>query len=168
MTPLVVAADPGARHTGLCVRRGDELVEHLLLVRHPDDDLCAWVNLNTRAVMDLWRRQLPTWMVWHDGRFRPVPALVACEDLNEPSPHMGLTNVRGLVDTACVVGALMHTFGSRLVLVPPGKHGQGPRQAYPDALWGAREKKGTGVLSHARAAWDQAAAAADMVKMGVA
>ncbi len=155
---VVIALDPGSKHSGICARRGDELVEHLLLVRHPDDDLRTWVKLNTKAVLDFYHRH---------SRSHYQPPIVACEETVDPTPHMGLTNTKGMRETAHVVGALMHIFGSRLVLVPPGGHGQGPLASFPKTLVGAREKSGHGVLSHCRSAWSVAAAAADMVKMGV-
>ena len=86
--------------------------------------------------------------------------IVAVEDLVEPNPHLGLSNVKGLMDTAQVLGALRAHFD--VVLVAPGGNGSAPLQTYPAELVGDNEPKGTGKLRHARSAWDVAGA----VKLG--
>lgn len=85
---------------------------------------------------------------------RPV---VAIEDVVHPNPHMGLSNMSGLLGTAQVLGALRaHLVGTDLqvVIVRPGGHGSRALASYPRQLVGAREKHGAGKLRHLRSAYD--------------
>lgn len=132
----------------------------MLLVRHPDESLTSWVRQVSDAATFLYHRaHIRPDELWNGTRI-----LVACEDLNSPTAHMGLTSVRGLLDTATVIGGLMRAFGDMLILVPPAGFGKAPLQTYPTALVGPSEKRGKGCLQHARAAWDQSFAAADMAR----
>lgn len=89
----------------------------------------------------------------------------AVEGLNHPHPRMKLVNVRGLLDTARVIGWLdVWLAPSRTVLeVPPGRHGSGPLAAYPAELVGPRERSGSGKMRHVRSAFDVAHAAVGMI-----
>lgn len=155
MTAVVVGVDPGGRFTGVVTRHGDDLLAHTLLVRGQKDGLHTWV----REVVGNVR--------WHvDQTIEHGAAyVVACESLNDPTPQMGTMAVRGLLDTAAVIGGLLAVFNG-VVLVPPGGNGSGPRQAYPPALWG-RELKGTGAKRHLRSAWDVAGAAVMVARLAV-
>jgi hypothetical protein len=76
---------------------------------------------------------------------------------------MGLTNVRGLLDTAIVVGVLLGRHP--LILVPPGKHGKGLLLAYPRPLQPENGRgRGYDRMRHCRSAWDVAGAAMTMRK----
>lgn len=92
------------------------------------------------------------------------PALVAVEDLNEPTPHLGLTNVGGLIGAAMVLGAVVFAYPAA-VIVPPGGHGAAPLATYPSRLVGPRELKGTGKLRHLRSAWDVSGAAPVVMRL---
>ena len=153
---VVLGIDPGGRSTGFVLRDGETLLAHDVLDRH-DASRPLWVEACVEAADNMA----------HEA----TVDLVAIEDLNDPVAAMGMTSVRGLIDTAVVIGALLcwaqdPTTGVQVVLVPPGRHGRaaeglgraGLLAAYP-GLVGDRETSGTGRLRHARAAYDVCAAA---------
>ena len=92
--------------------------------------------------------------------------VIAVEDVVAPNPHMGLTNVSALIETARLVGYLQAVY--EVVLVPPGGHGKAPLQTYPEALVGPRETSGTGRRRHLRSAWDVAGASAGAGRVAAA
>jgi hypothetical protein len=151
----VLGVDPGGRTCGLVLRDSDTLVDHQTVVRD-------------RESLDGWCRRVVT--VAGNMAANLHVDLVAVEGLNDPTPHMGTTSVRGLIDTSAVIGALVcwasHPDAPGVVLVPPARHGRaaeglgraGLVAAYP-GLVGPRETSGTGELRHCRAAWDVAGAA---------
>lgn len=160
---IVLGVDPGGRHTGLVARRGRELLGFRLSTRM-DDDIRLYIDQVLADATDLW------------GRHDDGVDLVAIEDLVDPTPQMGVTSVRGLIDTATVLGAVVawaQLDGPPAAeLVRPGGHGSvaaglgraGLLAAYPAHLVGDREDAGAGRLTHCRSAWDiagVAAAAAD-------
>lgn len=147
MTALVVVGvDPGGRHTGVVVRRGDELLYAETVERLAGSDRARWA---------VWCATL----VIQAGADSLRPGLVAVEDVRQPNPHVRLTNVAALLDTAAVVGAMGYAY-PRVVLVPPGEHGRGPAAAYPAELIPARGLgRGHDWLRHVRSAWDVAGAA---------
>lgn len=156
MVRTIIGVDPGGRNVGIVIRHGDELLNHRLLHRHDHEPRHEWAVRVADVVRTLW---------WNQDR----PPTVAVEDLNDPTPHLGLTSVRGLIDTAVVIGAIAgHSTGAHLVMVPPARHGRtaeglgrpGLLATYPPQLVGPRETTGTGHLRHCRAAWDVAGAAA--------
>lgn len=165
--PIVLGADPGGSSVGLVVRAGNDLLGAQLVERSRSDELAGWCRRATAAAFDLTVAHGPL-------------GLVAVEDLVDPVPHMGVTSVRGLIDTAAVLGALLEWATAdgddMAVLVPPGGHGNADKgmgrrvllAAYPPQLVGDRESKGTGRLVHVRAAWDIAAAGARQRRQGVA
>jgi len=159
--PLVIAVDPGARGTGLVLRRGDQLLDHTLVERAgrgplPDAVYLRQVNA---AVGRLFHVAAAS---------RPVVAadaiVVAVEDLHAPNPHLGTTNVLGVLGAAMVLGAVLDRWPDAL-RVPPGGHGAGPLAAYPAVLRGPRERRGTGARRHLRSAWDIAGAAAGVLRV---
>ncbi len=132
-----------------------------MMVRHPEESLTSWVRQTSDAAAYLYSRaHIGGRELWNGTRI-----IVACEDLNEPSPHVRTTNVRGILDTSAVIGGLARAFGDLLLLVPPAGFGTAPLPAYPEQLRGTREHKGRGVLRDCRQAWDIAAAAADLARL---
>lgn len=156
--PVIIGVDPGGQCVGIVARHRDELIYHGLLTRG-DRAMAGWVRAVTQGCRDA------AWAVPRQiGSTRPT--VLAVEDLNPPTPHMGITSVRGLLDTAQVLGAVLHVYPGAIV-VPPGGHGSGPIAAYPDAL---RPKTGRGRghdrLRHCRSGWDVAGAAAVQIRLG--
>jgi hypothetical protein len=144
---MIVGIDPGGAQTGVVVMNDDgSYVDHRLI---------------ERAELMSWGRYV-AWIEDAIAEFSfDSPAqgepLVAMEDLSPPSPHMGLISVKGLLDTARVIGALHYRGGPSMVLVPPGGHGSLPAEAYPPELIGPREGRAlSGKLRHCRSAWDVA------------
>ena len=90
------------------------------------------------------------------GELGEGDVILAVESMVVPKGYR-ITSAAGLLGPALVLGAVLGCFDSPF-LVPPGHHGQGPREAYPASDWGKQEKKGTGKLRHVRSAWDIAAA----------
>lgn len=153
---IVLGVDPGGASTGFVLRDGRDLLAHDVLDRD-NAPRPLWVEACVEAATNMA----------HEADVD----LVAIEDLNDPVPQMGMTSVRGLIDTAVVIGALLGwaqdpVTGTDVTLVPPGRHGRaaegygraGLLAAYPEALVGPRETGG-GRMRHARSAWDVAGAA---------
>lgn len=153
MSGLVVAVDPGGRHTGIVLRSGTILHYWALLTCDTDFDwyLGEIIDTVTRA-KDRARN-----LALENGDIFDHFPILAVEDINDPNPHMGVTSVRGLIDTAQVIGAISGHWP--IVRVPPGQHGSRPLSTYPDKIVGAKERSGRGALRHVRSAWDIAAAA---------
>jgi hypothetical protein len=148
VTEPVVGVDPGGTYTGVIARHGPRLLYGATVTRDgtvPDYlvEVCATID---RAV-DAVHRELNT-----------ASPGVAVEDLNEPTPHLGLTNLKGLIGAAQVLGAVLCTHPDA-VIVAPGGHGSAPLATYPPALVGDREVVGTGKARHMRSAFDVAGAA---------
>lgn len=157
----VLGVDPGGQSTGMVVRDRDRLVGwHLCSRGH--QPIADYIDQLLGMAVDLA----------HDTADAGGLDLIAIEGLNDPSPHMGMTSVRGLIDTATVIGALLAWSGidgdPLGLLVDPGGHGSaaeglgraGLLACYPHQLVGDREDKGAGRLRHVRSAWDVAAAGA--------
>ena len=164
---IVLGVDPGGQNVGLVVRYDDTLAWHRLLARAPGMQQSSWLATVIREL--------------GDGISRAVEAIgastllrmnwsvrIAVEDVRAPGGFAGgkraPINLSGLIDTAQVLGAILGRWPGAIV-VPPGRHGQGPREAFPAELWGAREgRAGTGRLRHVRSAWDVAGAAVLMLR----
>ncbi len=152
--PHVLGVDPGGRFTGLCLRSPDGgVVEFAVLDRNDYTNSDGYRRAVVNAVRNL------------AGLGLRVPSTVAVEDLNPPSPHMGMVSVQGLLGTGVILGAVL-TAADPLggaIRVPPSGHGGKPLVAYPPELHGARETNlrqvGTGKLRHARSAYDIAGVA---------
>jgi hypothetical protein len=162
MSKPVVGVDPGGRFTGIIARYGPDLLAHWLTRRTVDGGrhtytLAGYIALVLDDLAEAKRRALT-----HAG----PGYVVAVEDLQEPNPHMGLTNIRGALDTAAVLGAVLAHF-PEAILVPPGRHGTAMLRLYPSTLVGPRERTGHGKapLQHCRAAWDIAGAGAVLALM---
>jgi hypothetical protein len=152
MTPPVVGIDPGAATTGVVARHGDT-VHYAATVRR-DGNLRDYIT-EIGDTIDKATHALACHT--HDNPIRTP--LIAVEDLNEPTPHLGLTNLKGLIGTAKILGAILHRHPAAIV-VPPGRHGSAPLTTYPPVLIGPRERAGTGTRRHARSAYDVAGYAA--------
>lgn len=157
----ILGIDPGGAQVGIAVRDvpGKSCVAHQLVERDRRP-IGAFIRATVVAVTQL--------------HAETEPAVIAVEDLVDPTPQMRQQpiSVRGLLDTAQVLGALRHAFPS-VVVVRPGKHGsidgladmparvarQVLEQTYPPELLGDREQRGAGQLRHCRSAWDVAGAA---------
>lgn len=155
----VVGIDPGGQSTGLVVRHRDTLVAHTTVLRNKRpmgwylaeilDTASEYVSLAANAAVEAGD--------W----------LVAVEGINDPNPHVRLTNVRGLIDTATVLGAVLGRWPA--VIVPPGGNGSGPLGAYPEALRPTRgQGRGRDALRHERSGWDVAGAALTVQRLEAA
>lgn len=158
----IVAVDPGGRATGIVVRHRDRLHHSKLIVR---GDPAMSFDFYLQAVIDAVTKardvaRINTVVVPVEARYSSIP--LAVEDLTDPNPHMGLTSLRGLIDTAQVIGAIAGQW--IIIRIPPGGHGSGPLAAYPKALIGEREKRGAGQYRHLRSAWDIAATARTLTR----
>lgn len=172
----VLGIDPGGSATGLCLRNGEgELLAHSVLTRRRNSPITDHIRLILEAVDDLVEPD--TAYVYRMSQAEPVARLpligrpntedpdvnrgtlvIAAEDIVDPNPHLGITALRGLLDTALVLGGILGRWPDT-VLVRPGRHGSQPLPAYPPQLAGPRESIGTGILRHARSAYDIAGAA---------
>jgi hypothetical protein len=152
---IVLGVDPGARSTGLVLRKGDELLAHTIAERKGDDllptaeylaEVIAAANqLGDFHVVGAESVQKPN--VWHGGK----------KQVLDPTAAIG---------TGMVLAAVLLTWPATVV-VPPSRNGKAPRQLYPEALWGEREgDAGTGKLRHCRSAWDVAGAAVKHMRIG--
>lgn len=147
---IVLGVDPGSKTTGCVVREGDRLLDHALV---PLSEL-GGLRAMTDAVADLERLY--------------EPDVVAVEDVVGPNAHLGLTNVKGLLETAQVLGALRLAFDP--VLVRPAGFGRAWLASYrvqcvkhdDTCLVGDSETQGTGIRRHLRSAFDVAGAASSV------
>lgn len=149
----VIGIDPGGVSTGVIARLGPRVIYGATVTRDGKvTDYLAEVGRTIERAID---------KVWRDQNLNSLPiqtCVIAVEDLNEPSPHMGLTNVGGLIGAAQVLGAVIYAYPAA-VIVAPGGHGSAPLSTYPASLVGKREVVGTGKFRHLRSAWDLAGAA---------
>lgn len=139
---VVLAIDPGSRETGIVVRRARDLLAHATVVRRTPPG-----TYPTSADID---EVLSTVAGLRDDH---RPHLFAVEGLVEPNPRMGMTNVKGIIGTALVAGAVLAVFDC--VVVEPDGHGSHPPALYPEPLRPTRGKgAGRDSLRHCRSAWD--------------
>lgn len=149
---LIVGVDPGGKTTGVIARQRQELLVAELVVNDDAPEVSAGYLREVLTVLD---------SLVVRARQRKLSLFVAVEDVIEPNPHLGIANMRGLLATAQVLGAVRCWSEDTcdIVVVRPGGHGSAPLRSYPPALVGDREgRAGTGKLRHARSAWDIAAA----------
>ena len=141
---IVCGIDPGGAHTGFCCIDAGGKVLAWRLIECDGDGARYFADLR-EAVSEIRLRY-----VW-------APELWAVEGLVHPNPHLGLANVRGLMDTSRVIGWFDVWLGpSPTVEIRPNKHGTDPLDTYPAQLVGARESVGAGKMRHVRAAYDVA------------
>ncbi|HET6919852.1 MAG TPA: hypothetical protein VFI46_10355 [Jiangellaceae bacterium] len=156
---VVLGVDPGARQTGIVVRRGHELLTHIVVPRI-DDSVADYAKDVLRACSVYEGQHLPTVVDDFNG-------LVAIEGVRPPSPHVRVIDVGPLLDACFVAGyvhAGMRIQGRPVVVVPPGGHGAGALSSYPAALVSDAERRhgltraagSSSVLRHCRAAYDVA------------
>mgnify|MGYP007075790323 CR=1 FL=1 len=158
--PLIIGVDPGGQWVGVVARQGRTLIAHKLVTRR-DTDMQTWIT----AVLDAITH-VRTKAVVHDITTGGSPGRIAVEGLNPPNPHMGITSVRGLLDTAQVLGAVVATYRQDVLVIPPDGHGSGPITAYPAPLYPKTGKgRGHDQNRHCRSAWDIAAAAAVQLRL---
>jgi hypothetical protein len=137
-----VGIDPGGAHTGVVVRSGADLLAGCVLSRSACDE-----SRYIAEVLDVIT-----------GYAEQFGADVAIEGIVHPNPHVRIVNVAGLLDTACVYGAVLGHWPAATI-VDPGGNGSAPLSCYPFDLRGAGEQRGTGWRRHLRSAWDVAGAA---------
>lgn len=165
--PLVtLGVDPGSKQTGIVVRRGADLLDHVTISRQADERARATVGLPASYLGSL-RAAVAGLIDTH-----PV-AVIAIEGVVRPNPHVnaGRTRASNIIDptpiiaTAVVLGYLW-ALHPDAVIVPPGRNGSQPLLAYPRALVSKEETRlgmhrvGGGKLRHARSAWDVAGSGA--------
>ncbi len=147
MRRFIVAVDPGGSHTGIVVRSDTLLHWHALVDRnrlHQNIDPYLHAVCDTIAqARDVARNLALT----SGGQM-----VVAVEDIVDPTPQMGTIAVRGVIDTAQILGGVAAKWA--VTRVPPAGHGLNPLHVYPIELSTPVEVKGTGRLRHCRAAWD--------------
>jgi hypothetical protein len=167
--PIIVAVDPGGTSTGYVTRDlrvGDRVPSYGVIGRLPGQPLSDYADHVARTVDEL--AQVAACDACEaSGDNEQVLDLVhvAAEGISPPSPHLGLIAVRGLLETAVVLGAVIGRIPD-VVIVDPAEHGKGPRNAYPPSLWGRNEsEKGTGRLRHCRSAWDIAGAVKTLIRI---
>lgn len=168
MTPTILGVDPGARETGLVVIRGGDLLAHAIVI--------AGEKLDPRNPVDLgYLRKVLAGIEELLGSSGVGHALdaVAIEAVGAPNPHLGMTNVAGIVALAAVIGAISAWAGDLgdpvpVLLIEPDGHGKDPLRAYPPTLVGPREARGGGILRHCRSAYSIALAARWYLKTGAA
>jgi hypothetical protein len=150
VTPVVLGVDPGGKSSGFVLRRGSTYLAHdVVTAKGPAGGM--------PAIEYLWRVADVFENLLADAD------LVAMETV---TPPRGFKNGRrdaiqpgSLIGVSAVAGYLL-AHCPEAILVSPAGNGSRPLSTYPPQLIGARESaKGTGILRHARSAWDVAGAA---------
>lgn len=163
--PTILGVDPGARETGLVVVDGDQVLAHDVVVADGKLDPQNPVDL---AYLDRIRRHAET-LLAVAGVGHALDA-IAIEKIGAPNPHLGTTNAAGAIACAAVIGEL-HAWAAHfgdvvpVMLIDTAGHGRELLQTYPSVLVGPNEPKGTGILRHARSAYDVALAARWYLKL---
>lgn len=154
---VAVGVDPGGRHTGVAVRSGDLCHAQHVFTRDRDEPLEGYLAATRAAIVAVTN-------IWSAD-------LVAVEDVNEPTGHLGGINVRGILWAAqmlaAVEAAVVASTTASTIRVPPANFGRSPLATYPAELVGPRETTGAGKgpRQHARAAWDVAGAGYTLRKL---
>lgn len=143
----VLGIDPGGKETGVVILNSkDDVVYYHVVQRLGEPNVSAYAR---RVIAELTRACTP---------FPGVELLVAVEGVRPPNPHLGTTNVQGLLDAARVLAAIQAEWPDAIE-VPPGGNGSGPINAYPECLRPTRGSgKGKDRLRHCRSAFDCALA----------
>jgi hypothetical protein len=174
-----IGIDPGARWTGIVVRNGTCLL--------------GWTVIDRQKVDPDSERHTPKTMEAVAEAIGlladPATCRIAIEDAIAPNPHVtrqdgsSLTNPRGIIETARMVGYLQCAFPGAVVVRPNG-HGSNALASYLDGPGGIVTTTGPGLVTarektnairmrrlatrapdnppqcHARSGWDIAGAAA--------
>lgn len=158
LSAVIIGCDPGSRYTGLVVRLRDDVVDHAVLQSLVTRKRALPPASYMREVV-AWIRAAKTHVEGYghevhiavEGLVPPGGYARGGEriPLTDPGTHMGL---------AGVWGGVMDAFPDAIE-VRPGGHGEAPLRTYPPELVGERERRGAGILGHARSAWDVAGAA---------
>lgn len=155
MSAMWVGIDPGGSETGIIARHGDRCLYRSVVTRD-DLQMGDYIAEVISVVVDAL------------AEVDPVDVLedpVSVEGLTTPNPHIGMTSVRGLLDTAQVLGAVLAHWPTAVV-VPPAGNGSAPLAAYPADLRPIRgQGKGRDRLRHCRSAWDIAGAAPTLARL---
>jgi hypothetical protein len=149
-----IGVDPGARYTGV-VGHHEGVATWTVIDREHHGQ--RYLEAIEQAIHDAWNDL---------ASFSPG---VAIEDVNAPSPHMGLARPADLIALGRVIGYLQRAFPAAL-LIPPNKHGSRPWGTYPRELLTAREWTNaqakplaiagqSSLMRHVRSAYDVAQAA---------
>lgn len=162
---MIVGIDPGPGVTAVVVLQDARTVLGHQVYIKPDLDPHGLRQLVER-IDDL----VATCAYQHAAGLAAAKINIFVEDLNPPTPHLGMTNVRWLLDTATIIGALAVGLRPTPHLVAPGRYGTGPLAAYPAELRHPRETTGSGhgPYQHRRAAYDVALAGAAFRRLEVA
>jgi hypothetical protein len=182
-----VGIDPGATTTGLVVRRGDDLLGHLLVTRTVDEA----VNPGNRGIpvgphygQQLAAAVRTAILQAHDVTGGAAPVHVAVEDLTAPAGRVrGQVQFARPVDLMAAAKALAYIELAahesplcELVRVPADRNGRNWLSQYPPALVTARERaKGVNRpaehnadINHCRSAWDVAGAGPAFARLAAA
>lgn len=170
-TVVYLGVDPGGAHTGLCVRRGSELLDHTVIDRVRDETY--WdrgVGVGPAYIREVIADAEA--LIFRHKRLSGFTqdVTIVAEAVVAPSPHVSRRDGRswvnpvGALGAGLVLGAVLGRWPDTIV-VPPGQHGSKPLAAYPLQLSSPAEQRlgmnhvGTGRLRHARSAWDIAGVA---------
>lgn len=160
MTIAIIGIDPGGRDAGVILRSTSTLL-YAATVHRADVERDRFAGELLEAV-DEARRHIP------DGA---TLAAIGVEDVNEPSPHLGIIALEPVLTTAVLLGAVLgygYDPPLEVIVVPPGDNGSAPLGAYPSELVGPTERHGAyGKLRHVRSAWDVAGTAAMILRARV-
>lgn len=152
----VVGIDPGARYTGVVVRDGDAVLHASTLVRPDAASATDWaVAVTVEAERIL--------------RGFPAGTPVGVEGVSDPKGfnrgQRAAINPRDIIRAAVVLGAVVATWPSAIV-VPPGGNGSQHYTHYPASLIGRRpaalpgSTNNAGTRDHEQSAYDVAGKAA--------
>lgn len=155
---IVLGIDPGGAATGLVLRDGARVAGHDVVERRKLTEV-AYLSEVTRSVVGMAGHAE---LVAVEGLVAPVAYINGKKQLLHPESFMGVCTAFGWV--MCVLSVVLDL---EPVVVRPNGHGSrhealgvDVRRLYPAALIGPREgPAGTGILRHARSAWDIAGAA---------
>lgn len=174
--PLVVAIDPGSQHTGIVARSRDQLLAWEVIDRNAGEPIDEYAHRLLDHTVATSNRGFVA-LDHHDGQ-DVDPLLHAVEHFHAPTGQIGAIHTTPIAETAWLTGWLYAALrgdsiegpaGFTVLLVPPAHHGRQPLGTYPDELvtkgerrgnWKLRPARRSAPVSHARSAFDVAAAAA--------
>lgn len=113
--PVVLGIDPGGKRCGLVTRRGDELLGWHLIERGGQTP-SGWTETVVSYI--------------DEARREHQPNIIAVEDVNDPTPHLGIIQITWLLHTARVIGGIVIAAPDAVVVSPGGfsKIAQQPRR----------------------------------------
>lgn len=144
----ILGIDPGGAYTGLCKINYDKKVMRACVLTRTEDQ---------------WRGYFAEIREAIDDYLLEPGVVVAIEDVVEPKAYyrgkkqmLPVSSVMGVSRVFGAIEMYLLSKGYDPVVVPPAGNGSGDLANYPSVLVGARETKGTGILNHARSAYDVA------------